>query len=155
MGDRAGGLAQAALDPRRRRYRLGATVGPESGLANAPLSLFFEGAGHAGLPFPFPQMGMERREGARGLAKAPLAGLARPAARPWRGARPLWRSGLRPPGAPSWSSSRGLRRLDRDAHCRRTGPVRLAGRVMSAPRGGPDSADNNYNRNKVKGRQAA
>ena len=32
MGDRAGGLAQAALDPRGRRHRLGAAVGQEGGV---------------------------------------------------------------------------------------------------------------------------
>ena len=46
--------------------------------------------------FRFPERGMERREGARGLAKPPLAGLGETRRAPWRGARPLGEAGCAP-----------------------------------------------------------
>src|ERR1035437_9164651 len=65
--------------------------------ANTPLSLFFEGAGHAGFPFSVsPKRGMERRE-APGAGEAPLGGPCdRPACAPCEGARPRVKRGRCP-----------------------------------------------------------
>ncbi len=84
-----------------------------------------EAPGTPVFPFSFPARseGMERREGARGPAKPPLAGLAKPAARLARRAR-LWaKRRCAPLALHPQSSGRSLRRLDcGGAHCRRAAP---------------------------------
>ena len=84
-----------------------------------------EAPGTPVFPFSFPARseGMERREGARGPAKPPLAGLAKPAARLARRARLLAKRRCAPLALHPQSSGRSLRRLDcGGAHCRRAAP---------------------------------
>jgi hypothetical protein len=75
---------------------------------------------------------------------------------PLRGRAPPLTEGAAPPGAPLGQALRGLRKLDRDAHCRRTAPPMpglpgIGPSRLSAPRATRDDARRRTRRVEYKG----
>ena len=114
---------------------------------HASSPVFFAAPGTPASLFPFPRKGNGAPGGARGLAKAPLAGwwtrrapTAEPGypGQPLRGRAPPLTEGAAPPGAPLVKLARSLRKLDCDAHCRRTAPP-MPGLPGIGPQGCPPS----------------
>ena len=90
-------------------------------LANAPQGMSYSStAAH----FCF-RIGNRSPTAPEALAQRPLTGSAATRRASGETREPLATRARRPSGAPSLSCLRGLRRLDRDAHCRRTAPCRI------------------------------